>query len=116
MPQLSRSQLIEFSRGPGTIFFAWHEAPAERYYHMMISPGGSYITVRAGWELHESYALGPMEITRRIRRLMLRDSWVSVTRERFVAVMEGRDGAFHGKSDPRLKTNHKLGAPKGKLP
>lgn len=83
------------------------------YYHAMITWEGLCVTLHPGWECYESFTITPTEIT---RRFILRDSWVSVTREQFCAVMEGGITAPPGKPDPRLKTNHKIGAPKGKLP
>jgi len=56
------------------------------YYHAMITREGLCVTLHPGWECYESFTITPTEIT---RRFILRDSWVSVTREQFCAVMEG---------------------------
>lgn len=81
------------------------------HYHMMITPDRQCVALFPEWNLHASYTLSSEEI---VRRFVFSDTWVHLTREQFCAVMDGRDPS--GKPDPRLKTNHKLGAPKGKLP
>ena len=145
MPNLTPDQLKQMSLVPGTRFFVWHATPLSDFYHMMLGPDGRALSLRTGWVIHsDEGVLSPATIQRRFVEPARHTSWVEVSQPEFSAVMDnsplpapdqgvaariryimGDETPFNPtdwavppvkRSDPRLKTNHKLGAPKGKLP
>lgn len=120
MPLPTPSRLYALSQEPGTQFLKWHRAPYDdtgsRLYHIMITATGRCISVRAWGAFHEE-TLDPIEIDNRYPE----DSrvWKRVTRQQFLTLMgpmpDDSDSAPEQRHS-RLHTNHKLGAPKGKLP